>query len=404
MSGLGGSTNQESSRKAGRSTGGAGAVRGPVRVGFVPLIDAAPLVAALELGFFADEGLAVSLERQIGWANVRDKLAYGHLDASHALLGMPLASALAAGAPGAAEWQGEPIVGVMSLSCGGNAITLSKRLIEQGANSAATLARFVQAPHRGAEGPVVLGHVFGCSMHHYLLREWLEGAGINPDLDVKLCVIPPPQMVGHLAGGSLDGFCVGEPWNTLAQREGAGVVVAPTADILPGHPEKVLAVTRRWAADNRQLLPAMIRAVLRACRWCSEPANVGALAEMLAMPRYVGVPADVVRECLTVDRTFGVGPRFAWMRPADWAMRSFAPAATFPSRTHVGWLLEQMIRWGHVAPDVDVAEVADRCTDSAAYREAADALRLTCPETEYPPMALRNGQTYVVREAVGDRR
>ena len=376
-----------------------GSVRGPVRVGFVPLIDSAPLVVAYELGLFAEEGLAVTLERQIGWANVRDKLAYGHLDASHALLGMPLASALAAGSPGAADWQGEPVVGVMSLSCGGNAITLSKRLTSLGVNSAATLARFVQTPQR--EAPLTLAHVFGCSMHHYLLRDWLDAAGIHPDLDVRLCVIPPPQMVGHLAAGSLDGFCVGEPWNTLAQREGAGMVIVPTADILPGHPEKVLGVTRRWAEDNPQVLATLIRAVLRASRWCNDPANVGTLSEMLAMPKYVGVASDVVRECLTADRTFGLPARFAGIRPADWEMRSFAPAATFPSRTHVAWLLEQMIRWGHAPADVDLVEVADRCTLSAAYRSASESLGLTCPETEYPGMKLRNGQTYEARATAG---
>jgi ABC-type nitrate/sulfonate/bicarbonate transport system substrate-binding protein len=364
---------------------------GPLRLGFVPLIDAAPLVVAQECGHFADEGLHVSLERQIGWANVRDKLAFGHLDASHALLGLPLASVLHP------ETQGEELVSVLSLSSGGNAITLGRQLTQAGVNSAATLARWIHDPHR--VGPVVFAHVFGCSMHHYLLRDWLDAAGIHPDVDVRLCVIPPSQMTRQLAAAQLDGFCVGEPWNTHAAREGSGDVVCPTTDILPAHPEKVLATTRRWAADNTAVLTPLIRAILRACAYCNDPNNLSALAEMLAQPKYVGVDADVIRASLSLDRTFGLNPRFASVRPLDWTMRSFSAAASFPSRTHVAWMLEQMIRWGHAPSDVDLVEVADRCTDSQPYRRAAESLRIACPADEYPPMPLRGGRTFDIRQS-----
>jgi ABC-type nitrate/sulfonate/bicarbonate transport system substrate-binding protein len=362
---------------------------GPVRVGFVPLIDAAPLVVAHELGYFADEGLHVSLERQIGWANVRDKLAFGHLDASHALLGLPLASVVNP------ESQGEPLVSVLAISSGGNAITLSRQLTQAGVNSAATLARRIHDPH--ADRQPVFGHVFGCSMHHYLLRDWLDHAGVHPDLDVRLCVIPPSQMTRQLAAGQLDGFCVGEPWNSLAAHDGAGDVVCPTTDILPAHPEKVLATTRRWAHDNAPALVPLIRATLRACAYCNDPNHLGDLANLLAQPKYVGVDAAVLRASLSLDRTFGLNPRFTSVRPIDWQMRSFSLAATFPSRTHVAWLLEQMIRWGHAPSDLDPVETSDQCTDSQAYRRAAESLGIACPATEYPPMPLRGGQAFEVR-------
>jgi len=370
-----------------------------IRVGFVPLIDAAPLIAAERLGFFAAEGLHVGLERQIGWANVRDKLAYGHLDASHALLGLPLESALSADcAP--PHVHGEEVIAVMSLSEGGNAITLSRELAEAGVNSAATLSKWVHDSHN--DRTPVFGHVFPSSMHHYLLREWLDGAGVHPDLDSQLRIIPPPQMVGHLAEGNLDGFCVGEPWNTLAEREGVGRIVALTSDIVPAHPEKVLATNRRWAAHHSAALTSLIRAALRACAWCNDPANVGELAEVLSRPQYIGVDADVLRRSLCLDRTFGVcNARAPSHRPADWKMRSFAVADTFPSRTHMAWLLEQMIRWGHAASDTDVMATADRCTESSAYRAAAGSLGIACPGDEYPPMALRGGRLFEVKGDVG---
>ncbi|HEX8914448.1 MAG TPA: CmpA/NrtA family ABC transporter substrate-binding protein, partial [Humisphaera sp.] len=344
-----------------------------VRVGFVPLIDAAPLVAAQELGLFARHGVRVALERQIGWANVRDKLAYGHLDAGHALLGVPLAGALAPGAVG------EDLVSVMELGAGGNAITISRDLADRGVRSAATLGKWVRDRSAAADRKPVFAHVFGSSMHHYLLREWLSAAGLDPDHDVTLRVIPPPQMADHLASGHLDGFCVGEPWNTLAERSGAGAILTPTTDVVPDHPEKVLAVTRRWAADRGPAVVAMIKALLEACRWCAAEANHPDLARMLAGPQYVGVPADVIAASLRLDRTLGVGAGRPSPRPADWRIRSFATDRTFPSATHAAWLGEQMVRWGHAPADADVVAAARRCTDPRFYRRAAAELGVEPP-------------------------
>jgi nitrate/nitrite transport system substrate-binding protein len=372
---------------------------GIVRIGFVPLIDAAPLIAACELGLFRRQGVRVVLERQIGWANVRDKLVYGHLDGAHALLGMPLASATHA------DHYGEPLVSVMALGTGGNAITLSKRLVDRGVRSAATLARWIaeQRQHRSStdadDRKPVLAHVFGCSMHHYLLREWLAGAGIDPDLDVKLCVIPPPQMARHMEQGHLDGFCVGEPWNTLAERDGPGVVVTPTTDIVPDHPEKVLAVHRHWARDHGGVIVAMVKALLEACAWCDDAANHPRLSEILAEPQYIGLPAELLAASMRLDRSVGVSARQTSPRPAGWKMRSLSASATFPSATHAAWLAEQMIRWGHADSEMDVMAVAADCTDASFYRAAAAELGITCPPDDFPPMPLAHGASYDARRS-----
>src|SRR3954454_11485821 len=156
--------------------------RGPrpaaLRVGFVPLLDAAPLVLAGELGYFADEGLSVTLERQIGWGNVRDKLVYGHLHASHALVGMPPISVLGR------DRFFEPLVAICGLGAGGNAITFSSQLISAAVQTLAALAERLRLL-KGASVPT-FAHVFACSIHHYLLRDALDGRGINPDRDVRL--------------------------------------------------------------------------------------------------------------------------------------------------------------------------------------------------------------------------
>ena len=362
----------------------------PLRIGFLDLLDAAPLIVALERGFFADEGLDVRLERQLGWGSIRDRLTFGQLDAAHALLGMPLYSQLRQ-----ARFL-EPLVGVMNLGAGGNAITLSRRLIEAGVRSATTLAEYVRAAPHGSER-IVLGHVFDCSMHHYLLREWLASGGLNPDRDVALRVFPPNQLPAHMARGHVDGFCVGEPWNTLAERSGAGQIVALTTDVLPAHPEKVLAVTRPWLDARRDLLEPMIRAILRGCAYCEHDANQHALAELLAMPPYLNADPALIRQSLMLDRrnvgrTERAGRTVrSFSRPSDWCARSFAANCTFPSKTHYAWLASQMRHWGRLPNDVDASAVAQRCADTTAYRAAAASLGLDCPPTDFPPMTLRSG-------------
>jgi two-component system, oxyanion-binding sensor len=339
----------------------------PLRIGFIDLIDAAPLIVALERGFFADEGLNVTLERQLGWGSIRDRLTFGQLDAAHALVGMPLFSHLGR------DWFVEPLVALMNLGAGGDAITLSRRLIDAGVRSADTLAQYIDNdPRREA---MVFGHVFSCSIHHYLLREWLSSDGIDPDRDVRLRVFPPNQLALHMSHGHVDGFCVGEPWNTVAQLDNTGQIVAFTTQIMPSHPDKVLAVTRRWMRANDSLGVPLTRAVLRACAFCEDAANREILAEMLSRPQYLNTSREIIRRCLDLSPP----------------MRSFAPANTIPSMTHSAWILSQMIRWKQVPPETDLLSPARSCVESSAYRIAASELGIDCPEDDFAPMALRRG-------------
>jgi ABC-type nitrate/sulfonate/bicarbonate transport system substrate-binding protein len=355
----------------------AGGSSDELRIGFVPLIDAAPVICALELGYFKDEGLAVTLHQQIGWGNVRDKLIYGQLHAGHTLFGMPPASVLKR------ERYPEPLVSLMALGTGGDMITLSWSLIGAGVDSPASLARWLRS--RPRDKPPTLGHVFSCSVHHYLLREWLASGGVDPDRDVRLCVLPPPQMPGHVTGGYLDGYCAGEPWNTVVGFHGSGKIVAVTTDIVPAHPDKVLAVRSRWLEGHPQVAAAMVRAVLRACRFCSDPAHYLQLSEMLSRPHYIGVAAELILKGLSAGEK----------------VRSCAPSTTFPSVTHAAWLVGQMVRWGHVPADTDVAAVARRSIASASYRAAAAQAGVECPPSDAPPMRLRDGW-FNLQEATGD--
>lgn len=353
-----------------------------VRLGYVALIDAAPIIAAFELGYFAEEGLDAVLSREIGWANVRDKLAFNHLDASHALIGHAIRSVLGKGRAGV------PIRAVMSLGAGGDAITLSQRLAYGGVNSATLLKQYILQSRDAAK--LVFAHVSESSVHQYLLREWLWQGDVDPDKDVQLCVLPPSQMAEHMADRQIDGFCAGEPWNSLAQSQGSGQVVALTSDIVPGHPDKVLAVNQIWAAQKPEVIEALIRAIIRGARFCADAGNWAAVAEMLSDARYLGIGRETILASLLLDRTFAAGKSIA--RSADWQMRSFD--STFPSRTHAAWMLTQMMGWGHADDSIDVWEAAKTCMETGIYRAAAEKLGVVCPKTDAPPMRLRDGEIF----------
>ncbi|MBD0273342.1 MAG: ABC transporter substrate-binding protein, partial [Acetobacteraceae bacterium] len=247
-----------------------------LRVGYVALADAAPLLVADELGFFARQGLRVGLSEEGAWAAVRDKLALGALDGAHLLGPMPIALACGLGGVSARLSVGAGI------GCNGNTITLSRALAgeaglegQEGAPpppplAPAAFAAALRARAAAGRPPVLLAVVFPFSSHNYLLRHWLAFGGLDPGRDLRLTVVPPASAARALADGEVDGFCAGEPWGSHAAALGAGRVALATGDIWPDHPEKVLAF--------REGLPrapavALTAAVIAAAGWLDDPAN-----------------------------------------------------------------------------------------------------------------------------------
>lgn len=252
-------------------------------VGYVPLLDAAPFVAAESEGFFEANGLKVSLSREPSWRAISDGLREGRLDAAQMIAGGPLAETLGVGRPPVA------MATAMTLSRGGNAITFGNGLIRAGVSDRVSLRAYLAQRQEANQPPLMFGMVHPASMHNLLLRAWLAAADIDPDKDLKLTVVPPPQMIANLEAGNLGGYCVGEPWNLRAVEQELGMVVATDSDIWPDHPEKVLGVTREWAVANPKTHAALVAAMLSACAKCDEPAfRAEALPTLLAERRYVG--------------------------------------------------------------------------------------------------------------------
>ncbi|MDP2261501.1 MAG: CmpA/NrtA family ABC transporter substrate-binding protein [Caulobacter sp.] len=303
-------------------------------LGFIPLTDCAPLVVAREMGFFADEGLSVTLSREASWATIRDKVAFGALDGAHMLAPIPLAATLAAARESAA------MIAPMALNRNGAGITVSTGLA--GAIAASSLAQVVAARRQDGRPPLTFAVVFPYAVHNYALRGWLAAAGVDPNLDVSIVVVPPPRMVEQLADGRIDGFCVGAPWNTMAWATGAGEMLTTTATLLPGAPDKVLGVPWSWAERDRPLLEAVLRALTRAGIWCDAAANRQDLATLLARPDLVDAPASAIARALDGEIIFQ------------------RDGAATPSQADALWILSQMQHWGQIGPQVDHAALASR--------------------------------------------
>ena len=321
-----------------------------VILGFIPLLDCASLVAAAERGFAAEEGLELALVRETSWANIRDRVVIGHFDAAHMLGPMTVASTLGIGHVKV------PVIAPFALGLGGNAITVSLRLWEQMTNEgavagsdpgihAAALKRVVAGRDRARHEPLTFAMVYPFSCHNYELRYWLAAGGIDPDREVRLVVIPPPFLVDALRAGQIDGFCVGEPWNSVAVQAGVGAIVMPTTAIWPSSPEKVLGCRLEWAQRHPKQLASLQRALYKASLWCERPDNHTELATLLAQPRYVGAPAELLRQALGGRLTLTNHSMPAHLE------NFYTPArhhATFPWVSHALWFYEQMVRWRQI--------------------------------------------------------
>lgn len=281
----------------------------PVIAGFIPLLDSAVVVAAAEMGFAEREGIALKLIRETSWANIRDRISVGHFDVAHMLAPMPIASSLNLTSLAV------PMRAPMLLGLGGNAITVSTALWADMADAGAdpsgdpastgrALADVI-ARRRDAGAPLLhFGVVHPFSGHAYELRYWLAAAGIDPDRDVEITVLAPQVMADALRAGQLDGYCVGEPWNTAAVDAGTGRIATYKQAIWPDSPEKVLGVTEKWAEANPETLASLMRAF---------------------PPRPTGVP---------IPRTIGSSPTFSRV-PIFWPVRPRPASRPCPARS--GW-------------------------------------------------------------------
>ncbi|KJH72757.1 ABC transporter ATP-binding/substrate-binding protein [Aliterella atlantica] len=332
-----------------------------LELGFIPLTDCAPLVVAKEKGFFEKYGLTeVTLSREPSWKEIAKGVGTGRLDAAQMVAGMPLALTLGAGGKTPI-----PVVSAMNLSRNGNAITFSKKLYIEGVR---TLADFKAAIAQTPDKIHTLGMVHPASMHNLLLRYWLASGGIDPDKDVSLTVIPPPQMVSNLKAGNIDGYCVGEPWNSRAVYEDLGFVMATDLEIWAGHPEKVLGVTEEWANKYPQTHLALVKALLEACEYCDDRRNRDEIIELLCRPEYVGTAPEYTRPGFIDPYNRGDGSEPEQLFSFN---QFYVNKTNYPDRAEKLWIMTQLARWGLVPFPKNWVEILGRVCRPDIFGEAA---------------------------------
>lgn len=333
----------------------------PVRIGFNPLVDCAPLLVARDMELFKKHGVKVDLSCEVGWATIREKLLYGQLDAVHAIAGLALAMRLGLSS------QPCRVVAPFVFNLHGNAITLSRDLWNRGVSDAATLKKLIRSsPTRR----FTFSTVSRFSSHYFLLRQWLSAGGINSDQEVRIVVLPPTQMVGNLAAGLIDGGCVGEPWNSEAVSRGVGFIAATSEELSPGHPEKVLLTTEKFIREHTPEMSAITMALREACLFCDQAENRHEVATILHRSGYFTVGEDILKRSLVGPMDLGTGKSIEVKAFHLFHRRDANETLNERGR----WLLEQFITHGLITQ-------AERAEASLALTECWTSNVLPVPET-----------------------
>ncbi len=345
----------------------------PLTVGFMPLVDAAPLIVARELGFAEEEGLGLTLQSGPSWSTLRDRLVLGQIEAAHMLAPVPVAMALGLGGIST------PLDALSVLSVNGNVIGLSSpvaaRLYDTGFTPDFTNATAARNALTAINGPLRIGVPFPFSMHTELLHYWLGGHGDTDPRSLDIRTIPPPLMADAIAAGEIDAFCVGEPWGSITVENGGGELLLPGAAIWNFAPEKVLAARAGWTAANPDLTGRLMRAVWKAARWLGDTSKRSTAADILAWPEYLGLPAEILERALTGRMILS---RHAPARHVPRMVAFFDGAATFPWKSQGAWIGSRMA-WRLGLDPTWAADKAAAVFRSDLYRQHLAPLGVDMP-------------------------
>ncbi|MCE2825573.1 MAG: ABC transporter substrate-binding protein [Verrucomicrobium sp.] len=331
-----------------------------VRFGIIALTDCSPIVIAHEKGLFKKHGIQSSISKEASWAVIRDKLQTGDNQATHMLIGMPIASTM--GLLGSAK---KPMVFPWILSRNGQAITLKSEFLGKVQEDPKALKPFVEKAKSLGE-PMTFAMTFPPGTHAMWLRYYLAAGGIHPDKDVNLITIPPPQMVANMKVGKMDGFCFGEPWNARAVSDKIGFTAITTQKLWKDHPEKVCAFLAEYADKNPKTVKAVLKALHEASVWLDDLGNRPEQCDIVSKPSYVNCPKDVILGRLLGDYDLGDGRKYKDPFPMIFHERN----CNYPQPKYVAWWLSQLRRWGMVTGAPDYAGIAAKVARTDLYEAA----------------------------------
>jgi nitrate/nitrite transport system substrate-binding protein len=327
-----------------------------LKIGFIPITCATPLIMAHPLGFYSKQGLNVEVVKTAGWALIRDKMLNKEYDATHFLSPMPLA---------------------ISLGLGSTATPMNVATIQNTNGQAITLA----VKHKDKRDPKTwkgfkFAVPFEYSMHNFLLRYYVAEAGLNPDTDIQIRVVPPPEMVANLRAGNIDGFLGPDPFNQRAVFEEVGFIHLLTKELWNGHPCCAFGTSTEFITKHPNTFAALYRAVLNAAAMARKAENRELIAKVIAPQQYLNQPETVIAQVLTGKFADGLGNVQTVPDRAD-----FDP---IPWQSMAVWMLTQMKRWGYLKGDVNYKQIAERVFLLTDAKKAMKSLDMKTPDGAYP--------------------
>lgn len=382
-------------------------------VGFVPVNDCAPFAIAWEKGFFRKYGLNVKLSREASWGNSRDGIIFGRLDASPVVSGT--VTNARNGAEGARHF---PLCAAMTIHRHGNAITFNRKLWDGGIRPWSSYGGNLEAFGRDLRqywqtAPIderVWAVVLSSSIYEYFVRYVLAAAGINPIDAVRLIITPPPQMVSNMRIGAMQAYMVAEPWNTRAivGNEGIGFTFAQGREIWRGHPDRILAVQESFIRDNPKTYRSLVKAMIEACQYCSQPANREEVAKLISQRSFTGANVKFTRPGIVGDYNYGGFDQKSRQSSSPETTLFFdLPASvstvehdhsTFLWQSESIWLMTQATRWGQLPTFPKQADtIARQAWRTDLYREIAAEMGIQCPSEDYkvePGAAFIDGKQF----------
>jgi nitrate/nitrite transport system substrate-binding protein len=357
-----------------------------LRLGIIALTDCSSIVIAYEKGFFQEQGLDVTISKEASWAVIRDKLQLGENQATHMLYGMPYASSMGLfGAPV------KPMIIPWVLNYNGQGITLNNEFKEKGIRTPGDLRKLLDAEKATDKPPRTFAMTFPPGTHAMWMRYWLGAGGIDPDKDVSLITIPPPQMVANMKVGKMDGFCVGEPWNARAIADGIGFTVTTTQALWLNHPEKVCAFTAEFAEKNPKTVKAVLKALHQSSVFIDKLENRPEVADIVSRPAYINCPKEIILGRMLGKYDLGDGS--GEHEDKDY-MRFFERGVNFPWKSHGVWWLTQFRRWGMVKGTPDYTRIVNQVHRPDIYREVAKEIGLEAPAEDFKAEKLFDGVAF----------
>ena len=362
------------------------------KLGYIALTDSAPLIIAKEKGLFEKYGMKdVEVLKQASWPVTRDNLEIGSqgggIDGAHILTPMPYFMTLGQ----TKTKQAVPMYILARLNTNGQAISIGNSYKEAkiGLEAKALKDAFSQAKASGKD-ELKVAITFPGGTHDMWMRYWLAANGINPDGDVSVIPVPPPQMVANMKTGNMEAFCVGEPWNAQLVNQQVGYTALVTGELWKNHPEKALSMRADWVDKNPKAAKAILKAVMEAQQWCEKTENKEEMCQILSQAKWFKVPATDIIERAKGNIDYGDG------RPAlaasDLRMKFWADNASYPYKSHDLWFLTENIRWGNIPADTNTKELVDKVNREDLWRAAAQEMGV--PAAEIPTSPSRGVETF----------